>query len=106
MISEKEYTKIINWELRHHRIKWFSVLNFTFYRPLKVKDVRLIPDWFSRFTMTTEQNKQWTNKSIKYLRKKLDYSDEYLRRQFAWVNLQHGLRIDDSKPEIQYHDKI
>jgi len=106
MLSERDYHKIINWELKHHKVLWFSFLGIKFYRSLKVKDVRLIPDWFSRFTMTSKQNDEWKNKSLKYLRKKLSYTDEYLKRQFGWVTLNHGLRVDDKASEIQYHDKL
>lgn len=106
MLSEKQYHKLINWELKHHKVKWFSFLGVTFYRSVTVKDVRLIPEWYSKFTTTSKQDKEWQEKCFKYLRKKTSYTDTYLRKQLSWAVLDHGLRVDDSQPEIQYHDKI
>jgi len=56
-----------------------------------------------QYVFWLEQQDEWMKKCHKYLRKKLTFTDEYLKHQLGWVNLQHGLRIDNNAPLIQYH---
>jgi hypothetical protein len=95
MISEKQYLKLINRELRHHKVPWFKLLGIQFYRRLKVEDIRPIPDWYQKYTMTTKQHAEWKEWCIKYLMKKTGHSEDFVRRQFTWVDLNHGLMIKD-----------
>lgn len=106
MLSEEQYRKVINWELQHHRKKWFSLFGYTIWKAVTVDDIKNIPDWFLVFTMNSEQHEIWKKKSMKLIKKHSNYSDEYLKRQFGWVDLNHGLRIDNEQPEIIFHHEL
>ena len=54
--------------------------------------------WYSRYTMTEEQNKNWREEGEKLIRKKLKYlTKESARKEMCWVNLMWGLKIEEKK---------
>ncbi len=64
--------------------------------PLKFEDVEGRTDnWFQQYTMTEEQNKEWREWGIKYIKKKRRWNNYLAERQMAWIDLYCGLKISD-----------
>lgn len=49
-------------------------------------------DWYNQYTMTLEQEEEWMNWMVQYLRKEKRCSKEFAKRSAAWVNLMFGLK--------------
>lgn len=62
---------------------------------LKYDDVThdKIPNWYSVYTCTEEQNQRWIKWGADLIKKELKYTDENARVEMAWVNLAFGLRV-------------
>lgn len=58
-------------------------------------------EWFSKYTMTREQEKQWMEWGEKYLRQTLRYTARQAGKNMAMFNLAYGLRTkyDNSEQE-------
>jgi len=54
-------------------------------------------DWFTRFTMTDEQHAQFKTYAIPLIKKVFKCNRKRAEHTFNWYNLDHGLRIDNSK---------
>lgn len=50
-------------------------------------------NWFMEYTITEEQEREWIEWSISYLRKNLKMSKESARREMMWMALSFGLKI-------------
>jgi hypothetical protein len=65
---------------------------------LKFEDVEGRTDnWFQQYTMTEEQNKEWREWGVKYIKKKRRWNNYLAERQMAWLDLYCGLKISDLK---------
>ncbi len=63
---------------------------------LKFEDVEGRTDnWFQQYTMTEEQNKEWREWGIKYIKKKRRWNSYLAEKQMAWLDLYCGLKISD-----------
>lgn len=57
-------------------------------------------NWYQQWTMTEEQNKEWREWGLKYLKKQKGLLKYYAERQMAFFDLMYGLKIDsDHKME-------
>jgi hypothetical protein len=62
--------------------------------PLKYEDVQGRTDnWFQQYTMTEEQNKEWRDWGVKYLRKK--WNKHLAEREMAMLDLYIVLKIEN-----------
>jgi len=50
-------------------------------------------DWFTQYTMTQDQNKEWRKWGAEYLRKKKRWTKKMAEREMAMVDLHCGLKI-------------
>jgi hypothetical protein len=62
---------------------------------LKLEDVISIPNWFSKYTMTTNEFEEWKSFCITTMRKELRFSKKLAEKEFNSINLNWGLRIKD-----------
>ena len=51
--------------------------------------------WYTEFTMTTAQSKEWVEWGVDYLRKNLKVNKALAKKEMLWINLQLGLKIKD-----------
>jgi hypothetical protein len=64
--------------------------------PLKYEDVQGRTDnWYQQYTMTEEQNKEWRDWGIKYLKKKKRWNNHLAEREMAMLDLYIGLKIEN-----------
>ena len=52
-------------------------------------------DWYCQWTMTEDQNKEWREWGIKYLRKDGKMIKKLAEREMAMINLSYGLKIEN-----------
>lgn len=50
-------------------------------------------DWYRQWTMTEEQNKQWKDWGISYIKKSNHFIKYRAEKEMAWFDLMYGLRI-------------
>ena len=50
-------------------------------------------NWYQQWTMTEEQNKEWREWGISYLKKQKRLYKAYAEKQMAWFDLMYGLKI-------------
>jgi len=50
-------------------------------------------NWYQQWTMTEEQNKEWREWGIKYLKKQKHLAKYYAERQMAMFDLNYGLKL-------------
>ena len=50
-------------------------------------------NWYQQWTMTEEQNKEWREWGIKYIKKEKRLLKSYADRQMAMFDLNYGLKI-------------
>jgi len=58
-------------------------------------------EWYSKWTMTTEQHEQFKAYAIPLIKKVFKCNKKRAESIFSWFNLQFGLRIDDEIPNQQ-----
>ena len=80
-LTREEYDEIINKELEKHGVT--------------CEQVRKEPEWYNNYTFTTEEHTAWREWTIDYLRKKCKVSKRIAERKFQWIDLAHGLRVED-----------
>ncbi len=51
-------------------------------------------NWYQQWTMTEEQNKEWREWGLKYLKKQKGLLKYFAERQMAMFDLMYGLKID------------
>lgn len=52
-------------------------------------------NWYQQWTMTVEQNNQWKEWGMEYLRKELRFSKKVAEIEMAWISLMWGLKFSD-----------
>jgi hypothetical protein len=52
-------------------------------------------DWYTEWTMTVQQSKEWQDWGVDYLRKNLKMNKVLAKNEMRWVNLQWGLKYND-----------
>lgn len=63
---------------------------------VKFEDVEGRTDeWFTQYTMTEAQNKEWREWGAKHIKKKNRYYSKIAERQMAWLDLYCGLKIEN-----------
>jgi hypothetical protein len=63
---------------------------------LKFEDVEGRTDeWFTQYTMTEAQNKEWRDWGVKHIIKKKRHYSKIASREMAWLDLYCGLKISD-----------
>jgi len=51
------------------------------------------PNWFSRFKITEQQNREWIDYCIDYLRKNYRMPKYRAKKEMLWFNMMWGLSI-------------
>jgi len=63
---------------------------------VKFEDVEGRTDeWFTQYTMTDVQNKEWREWGANHIKKKNRYYSKVAERQMAWLDLYCGLKIEN-----------
>jgi hypothetical protein len=63
---------------------------------LKFEDVEGRTDeWFTQYTMTEAQNKEWRDWGVEHIKKKKRHYSKIASREMAWLDLYCGLKISD-----------
>jgi hypothetical protein len=52
-------------------------------------------DWYTEWTMTVQQSKEWQDWGVDYLRKNLKMNKVLAEKEMRWINLQWGLKYND-----------
>jgi hypothetical protein len=64
---------------------------------IRFKDIEGRKDsWYSEWTMTEEQNKQWKDWGIKFIKTQLKLNKKAAETQMAMFNLNYGLKIQNT----------
>lgn len=50
--------------------------------------------WFDQYTMTQSQQEEWETFSVELIRKKYKFPKERARKEFGWLSLCYGLKIE------------
>jgi hypothetical protein len=64
---------------------------------LTIDDVLDSKDWFTKYTMTSEEWEAWKSYSIDLMRKKLRMSKKRAEKEFIWIDLMWGLRHEEKE---------
>ena len=72
-------------------MKQFDIIGET---DVKFEDLK--GEWYTDYTATTKQDKEWEEFCIKLMMKELRYTKKYARKQFQFINLSYGLKIKDN----------
>jgi len=56
-------------------------------------------DWYTQWTMSPEQNDEWQNWGVEYLRKNLKFNKKVAQTEMAWISLMWGLKFDRNPHE-------
>lgn len=51
-------------------------------------------DWYTQWTMSPEQNNEWQEWGVEYLRKKFKWNKKVAQTEMAWISLMWGLKFD------------
>ena len=51
-------------------------------------------DWYTKWTMSPEQNTEWQDWGAEYLRKNLKLNKKTAETEMGWVSLMWGLKFD------------
>jgi hypothetical protein len=51
-------------------------------------------DWYTQWTMSPEQNTEWQDWGVEYLKKNLKMNKKIAETEMAWVSLMWGLKFD------------
>jgi hypothetical protein len=49
--------------------------------------------WYTEWTMTREQNEEWVEWGIKYIKKKKRWSIPFCKREMSMIDLMYGLKL-------------
>ena len=61
-------------------------------------------EWYSKWTMTEEQHKQFQNYAVPLLKKVFKCNKRRAESIFGWFDLQFGLRIDNNPTQQQLEE--
>jgi len=56
-------------------------------------------DWYTQWTMSPEQNDEWQNWGVEYLKKKFKWNKKVAQTEMAWISLMWGLKFDRNPHE-------
>lgn len=56
-------------------------------------------DWYTQWTMSPQQNDEWQDWGVEYLRKNLKFNKKVAQTEMAWVSLMWGLKFDKNPYE-------
>ena len=86
-MNDKHLKKIID--------KQFKICDLN----IKFEDIcdNQIPNWFSKFTCSPEQNEKWKDWTTKYMRDKMKLTKDKAFIETAWLDLQYGIKIKQAK---------
>jgi hypothetical protein len=62
---------------------------------LKFEDIEGKDDWYTQWTMTEAQNKEWVEWGVKYLKKQGGVFKYTAEREMEMVNFYFGLKINE-----------
>jgi uncharacterized protein YhdP len=81
-MNDKHIKKIID--------KQFKIANLD----LRYEDVRdnQIPNWYHKYTYSSEDNEKWKNWTMRYMREKMKLTKDKALIETAWIDLNYGLR--------------
>lgn len=51
-------------------------------------------NWYQQWTMTTEQNDQWKEWGVGYIRKEMKMTKKLAEKEMVWFSLKYGLKLD------------
>lgn len=60
-----------------------------------IEDVMGSQTWYSDYTMTTQQHAEWKLFCINLMRTRLKFAKCRAEKEFAWMDLMYGLKIQD-----------
>lgn len=63
-------------------------------------------EWYHKWTMTTQQFEEWKAYSIPLIKKVFKCNKRVAENQFGWLNMQFGLRIDDTPPPEEEPERL
>lgn len=66
------------------------------YNNLTIEQANGIPQYYSKYTWTKEQEKEWKDWAVAYLRKKLRWSKKLAEMEIMWFNLNYGFKTQDT----------
>ena len=52
-------------------------------------------DWYTQWTMTTEQNDQWNEWGVDQIQKRFRYTKTFAQKEMAMISLMWGLKFSD-----------
>jgi len=74
--------------------KMFEIANHN----ITFDDIKSRTDnWYAQWTMTEEQNKEWREWGVKYLKKQKRLYKAYAEREMAMFDLCYGLKIQQTE---------
>jgi hypothetical protein len=56
-------------------------------------------DWYTQWTMSPEQNDEWQNWGVEYLKKKFKWNKKVAQTEMAWISLMWGLKFNRNPHE-------
>jgi hypothetical protein len=62
-------------------------------------------DWYTQWTMSPEQNTEWQDWGVEYLKKNLKMNKKVAETEMAWVSLMWGLKFDRNPYEEQTNEQ-
>ena len=60
---------------------------------IKYEDILGVEDWYTQYEVTQEQNDEWIDYCINYLRKEYGMTLKMAKKEMLYVNLMWGLKI-------------
>jgi hypothetical protein len=57
-------------------------------------------NWYTQWTMTEEQNKEWREWGVTFLKKKKRWPKNFAEREMAMFDLCYGLKIEQNETTI------
>ena len=64
---------------------------------VKYEDILGVEDWYTQYEVTQEQNDEWIDYCINYLRKEYGMTLKTAKKEMLYVNLMWGLKIVSNK---------
>ena len=52
-------------------------------------------DWYTDWTLTTEQNDEWKEWGVNEIRKRFRYNKKWAEKEMGWITLMWGLKFND-----------
>jgi hypothetical protein len=65
------------------------------YNGLTIEQAKEIPQYYSKYTWTKEQENEWKDWAIKHLMKKCRMPKKLAEKEILWFNLNYGFKTQD-----------